>query len=464
MAYLTALPAAIYLVSALLLRVISGYPFPLLPVAAWITALNLVLAAINWPTRRFGVLMMLGNLVAGCGWVLFADHRLNSFPNGFDWHDSPALWPAIFDFPLTDYAVIALIGLASFAAAVAGVGRLRHGDADPAGRRAGGSAGVPKWLVKLDRLRCPTSSATRAQVWFELKSSGFGVLVIGLAIAILTPLVFAVSAPVVWFRPFAIMWTVLSVMLGLFVGTNSGFGFKQGRLERNAFEATLAVGSARLVAIKVIVRSVVVLAALMVLGLSVWGSLSFIAAGKGYEPLRSWQRAIEGAVGAMTGYEQIALTVVLFIGFAALGASHASLWALWTRYFRRMNIAASLLLLYGLALALLALAGRNGIVSDYQVDVLFNATRWIAALAMVFTSVYLLWSDLAQRLVTLRYVCGALLVSAAFGAAWLTTLRASGVPLAGMPTTNAVLWLLPVLLPLMGSVLAPWSLSRLRHT
>ena len=51
MAYLTALPAAIYLVSALLLRVTSGYPFPLLPVAAWIAALNLVLAATNWSTR-----------------------------------------------------------------------------------------------------------------------------------------------------------------------------------------------------------------------------------------------------------------------------------------------------------------------------------------------------------------------------------------------------------------------------
>ncbi len=44
MAYLTAMSSAIYLVSALLLRVTSGYPFPLLPVAAWIAALTLVLS------------------------------------------------------------------------------------------------------------------------------------------------------------------------------------------------------------------------------------------------------------------------------------------------------------------------------------------------------------------------------------------------------------------------------------
>ena len=46
MAYLTVAPAAIYLVSALLLKVISGYPFPLLPVAAWIAALSVVYLAI----------------------------------------------------------------------------------------------------------------------------------------------------------------------------------------------------------------------------------------------------------------------------------------------------------------------------------------------------------------------------------------------------------------------------------
>ena len=52
MAYLTACRAAIYLVSALLLRVTSGYAFPLLPVAAWIAAFNLVWAAANWSTRN----------------------------------------------------------------------------------------------------------------------------------------------------------------------------------------------------------------------------------------------------------------------------------------------------------------------------------------------------------------------------------------------------------------------------
>jgi hypothetical protein len=83
---------------------------------------------------------------------------------------------------------------------------------------------------------------------------------------------------------------------------------------------------------------------------------------------------------------------------------------------------------------------------------------------MVFTIIYLFWRGFAERFLTLRYVCGALLFSAAFAAAWVTILRAAGVQLTGMPTTSAVSWLSPAFVPLMASVLAPWSLNRIRHT
>ena len=63
--------------------------------------------------------------------------------------------------------------------------------------------------------------------------------------------------------------------------------------------------------------------------------MSFIAVGKGYEPLRSWQRAIESAVGALTGYQQVALAVVASIGVAVMVASVAAIVALAARYPRR---------------------------------------------------------------------------------------------------------------------------------
>jgi hypothetical protein len=466
MAYLTAVPVAVYLVSALLLRVTFGYAFPLLSVAAWIAALNLVQTVTFWSARNM-VGPSLGNLVATVAWCVLLGHRLDT-PPGYDWEDVPHLWPAIFDFPLTDYALIAAIGLASFGVTVAAVTRQRRGDAPHMHWPVVAVLLPLKWLLDLFRFQCPTSSATNAQVWFELKSSGWPVLSIGLAIAIVTPLVFAVTVPVVWLRPFAILWTGLSVLAAVFVGTSSALGIriKRGRFDRSEFDTTLAAGSAWLAGLKVIVRSVCGLAVLIALGVSVRGSLSFIASGKGYEPLHDWQRAIEGAVGALTGYEQVALAVVVCIGFVVMGAWHSAFWTICERYYydRRLHIASSLLLLHGLALALLELAGRNGLASESLVDVLFGATRWIAAAAIVLATVYLFWSAFAERVLTLRYLCGALLVSAAFGAAWLTMLRAAGVQLAGMPTTNAVSMLLPVLLPLTASVLAPWSLDRIRHT
>jgi hypothetical protein len=288
-------------------------------------------------------------------------------------------------------------------------------------------------------------------------------LAIGLVIGGLTPLVYLVARP-----DFAFSWTMLSLLAALFVGTNSSFGtrLKQGRLVRNEFDATLPVGSARLAGLKVIVRSVCGLAVLIALGASAWGSRSYITAAlPGPEPWRSLNRMIV-AVGGLTGYEQLALAVVALIGFVAVGAWHPAFWVLWTRYSRSMRIATPLLLLYGLVLAWLAVGVRvdRGPASPFRVDIVHAVMGWIAAAAMVFTTVYLFWSAFTERLLTLRYVCGALLVSLIFGAAWITLLRAAGVQLAGIPMTDAAWMLSPVLLTLTASVVAPWSLNRIRHT
>jgi len=83
---------------------------------------------------------------------------------------------------------------------------------------------------------------------------------------------------------------------------------------------------------------------------------------------------------------------------------------------------------------------------------------------MVFTIVYVFWRGFAERALTIRYASGAVVISVAFGAAWVTLLQAAGVQLAGLPMTDVVWMLSPALLPLTASVLAPWSLSRIRHT
>jgi hypothetical protein len=457
MVYLAAAPAAIYLVSALLLRVASGYAFPLVPVAAWIAALNLVVAAVTWSTRN-RLIQMLGVMIATSAWLFLAIHRLTAveIQGSYDW--PPNLWPKLFDFPLTDYAVIGAIGLASFGLAVARVARQRHGDAPAAIPRMVDFPGFPEDLINLFRFPCPTWSATRAQVWFELKSSGLAILTIGFVLAIVTPFLFAITHLIEDASYFAVMWAMLSILAVLILGINAfGIRWKQGRAYASAFEATQPYGTARLAGLKVLVRSVCVLPALIAVVLSAWASLSFIVVGERY--LRSRLRVIEDAVAGLTGYQQVALVVVASIGVAAIVALVAAIVALAARYPRPMNIATCLYLLsYGLVLLLLALAGHRGL------GLLFGPTRFIDAPAIVLGTVYLCWRVFAERLLTLRWAFGLVLVSAAFGAAWVTMLRAAGVQLVAMPTMNALWVLSPALLPLTASVLAPWSLNRMRHT
>jgi hypothetical protein len=102
-------------------------------------------------------------------------------------------------------------------------------------------------------------------------------------------------------------------------------------------------------------------------------------------------------------------------------------------------------------------------VSPVVFDALLAAARWVFVGAMVLATVYLFWSGFAERVLTIRYAGGAVAMAAAFGAAWVTSLHMIGAQLAGMSATNAVSVLSPALLPLTIGVLAPWSLSRIRH-
>jgi hypothetical protein len=495
MAYLTALSAATYLVSASVLRAASGYAFPLLPVAVWMAAYTMIALAGGWSTRS-RLILVLVMMYAGVKGVVMAMERLTAveIPGGYDW--PPRLWPTLFDFPRTDYAWIALIGLACFGATVAGVRWQRRGDAwtgvptrwtgsHTAIARTQGS-GLWQWLISLFRLPCPTSSAIRAQLWFDLKSNGFPVLTIGVTFAIVILLLSAVSGPIdasinanpdvscpiaecFYARAWPPLFTPLSLFVMLLLGGNAfGLRGRQGRRYVSAFEATQAYSTGQLAVTKLLVKSVCVVAALIAIGVSAWISLPLLGDAVFIQmwgvPLNSQRSAINAAVAALTGYEKLALVVVAVVGVAVWVASWAALGALWTRYPRRLNIAASLLLLSGLALTLLALAGWRGIGPEIPLGAILRATSWAAAAAIVFATAYLAWRTFVERLLTVRLAWSVVFLSTAFAAAWLMVLRAAGVSLADMPAAHAVRLLSPVLLTLTVSVLAPWSYSRVRHT
>ena len=165
---------------------------------------------------------------------------------------------------------------------------------------------------------------------------------------------------------------------------------------------------------------------------------------------------------ALTGYEQLAMAVVA----AVVCVHRVAAFECWERsgprYPSREHRWICCCCLYGLRWSCWALAdGTRHRTRDLAGAI--SERSWIAASAIALATGISPLAGFAEQLLTLRQASGAVLVSAAFGAAWLTMLRAAGVSLAGMPAADAAWMLSPALMPLTLGLLAPWSYSRIRH-
>jgi hypothetical protein len=162
------------------------------------------------------------------------------------------------------------------------------------------------------------------------------------------------------------------------------------------------------------------------------------------------RQKIGAGLTGLTPSRLLALVVGLSTAVILTVAWLAAFKALRTRFPRRVLATCAALSCVGTVLFLLALAGGRGLVPQAAVHVVVGATFWAAAAAMVAAAIYLFWSGFARRALTIPYVLGTLLATAAFVAAGQTL---SGAP--PMP------WL--ALSVLLIGLLAPWSLDRLRH-
>jgi hypothetical protein len=456
-----ALTAAVsYLATAGLLMLVFGRPLPMLPVALLIITLHLAYICIQWSTRS-RILQWVGSILIFLpAFVLFKD-RLES--------------PQQIAFSPVESALMILVCIVSFVLTVAGVARQRRGEgiASVPQQR---STGYPDWLSGLFRLACPTSSATKAQVWFELRSSGLPTLAIGLGVAMIIFLLFVIAIPVQIARPFAISAVMFSVpaLLLLLGGNAFGIRRRQGRAYASPFEMTQPYGTAQLVGLKLLVRTICVLTALILAGVSVWLSSSFLGAwgswiadgggGKDAVPgLLKMRREFGEAFAGLTGYARAAIAVIACVAVAVTIAVLATFSAVRARYPRRLLFVGSALLGHGIVLVSLAFAGQQGIVPVFVVQTAFVATGWILLAAMVLAILYLFWRGFVDGTLTARYVSAAVAMAVAFGAASLVMLHASGLQFSGMSVAGVVGVVWPVLLPLLAGLVAPWSLGRLRQ-
>lgn len=440
---------ASYLLCAGLLAFAFGQPLPLfsmtLPLFFW----HFCYTCAQWSTRS-RVVQWVGSLVFGLPIAFFMQHQMSL--------------PLRIEFSIVENVAMVLLCVVTFALTIVGVARQRRGDAVAmVPQQKEWTGGFPDWLVTLIRFRCPTSSATRAQVWFELRSSGLPVLMIGLGMASLILLLSSISLmfvlPRVAILPLSIVASLL-VLLGL--GNNAlGIRRKQGRVYASAFEMTQPYGTSQLAGLKVLVRVACVLVAMLAIGASLWVSSAMVGDwfqtvlnnNGNPEVLLKLRQKFAEIFGALSWYAYAGLAVIPAIVITAVVAWQAAREALRARYPRTLLVVQWLPAVWGLMTILLTLAQRGERIPVSVLQGFLSACFWISGATFLIAAIYLAWRGLAQRSLTLRYLCGACVLAAVFAGAWLL----------GMPATSltGILW--PVLLILALGLLAPWSLNRVRH-
>ena len=303
---------------------------------------------------------------------------------------------------------------------------------------------------------CPTSSATRAQVWFELRSGGLRVLAVGLGAALVLYLLFALAGPFVFFRPLAMIGVFGVAPAALLLLSRNAFGIRRENKRQylSAFEATQPRTTAQMAGVKLLVRTACVVVAMAIVVVGVWASLSQLAewgpwiTKKGTDMRMPMLDVLKDMRSQFEGpwHELVAQAFNIMVFILGMVATFATFAALRARYSMSVVIWGSLLLVVAIFL---------GIRSDTLPQAMRAAIPWIVEAALVIAIVYVLKSGLTERALTITYVCIAVLLSIANLVAYLP----ENEPPLGMGEIFR-----QVLVPLLIFVMAPWSLNRIRHT
>lgn len=449
MAYDVVSGTILYLVSAALLGLAFGKPIPLLDLVPWIVTFHVVCLCIQWSTRN-RVVQWIGSIIVG--WPFYF------------WLNVNVTNQLSVEFSLVENWLFAAICVASIVAASAGVARQRRGDFVESTPLKAVTGGYPDWLVAVFRFRCPTSSATRAQIWFDLKSSGLPTLAIAVTVAVLIVALYAAAIPAAPLRHFAVGISFFCIPVVLFTLGGNAFGIRrrQGKMYASAFELTQPYGTQALVALKVLVRTASVVLALAIIITTLWNASALLGAwGTWFADGRQdalpnllKARARVGEVfGSMPLHLRAALAVLACILVASVVAWSAAREALRLRYPRFQRILAFVIAGWGLGVCALAILMRAGILPETLVRTLVMSTIWLSGLALTAVTIYLLWRSLSDRALTVGYAVGALAASVAFSLAWW----------AAVPAGDAVgiAWFASMILAV--NVVAPWALGRVRH-
>ena len=454
MVYVAISSAAVYLVPMIALRAAFDIPFPLLPVAAFVSTVNVALVGWYWPTGNPGRRAVFAAVV----WLFWSSWYLGRTGlNGLANNLAPDRWQTIFSFSPTAYGWMLFIFAVAFGVTIVGVARQRRGDDDvalpqPPAERADAlkRPTLTRWIADRLGVRCPVTSPTRAQLWFEMYTVGGRILTSGALVALAGPLFLtALTASgargenlmglAIW-GPVVPLIAALPSMLGV--------RRKQGNTYLSAFAATRALGTARLVGLKVLVTSLTLFVAWVAIGTSLW---VFAV------PLAAWGPETQAtfvdyypSLPVTAAALPIIVSLVVYATAAIAGA--ATLHAFLILNGRRVVLVGLALSLY---IASWVLAGVRGWVDPNAIG---TVHVWIVTGTMLLATAYLLRRLIAERIFTSR---GLVLVAGIWVGFALMALWVHLEP--NDDFVDRVAWFVIAVLPLTAAALAPWSFSRLRH-
>ena len=457
--YAFAAAAASYLLPAALLRVLTGVALPLIPAATLIGALAVLVAGSSWATCDATVRTGLGIAAYVLAGVMIK--VLDPFRNVGNAFNGKVANAQLFVLSGKGYLAVMLFVAVLYLWILFAVDRQRHGEdqlsgPDPTTNRSPRERGdILEWIrstwVGSLHWRCPVSSPTAAEIWFELQSYGIPVLVIGALLALCIPgLLSWGNAPQMGMISLVLAACTPAFPFVVGVGASIWNRRDASPARVSAFEASRPIGTAALIGLQVLVTSVCIAAAWLLMSASFWLSLPLL---RGlHEHGTPAARAME--LVHRYGARLLSGVLVGFILLATVLAFLAAMRALVSSYGLRAWLGAVGLLLYIVGV-LVAVA--RGWVDAAVIDGHF----WVLAVAIPVATSLALGKSLAAGILTPRRVAAAVFAWSLFAALCLDLLRTGGV----LDASAAIvaLALASTLLPLMAVGMAPWSLSRIRH-
>ncbi len=461
MVYFSVLCVLSYLIPILILALIFDFEPPLLPAVASIATFALVLTAMQWwsnsKSARFFAWFAL-NLVALAG----LDLLNQKIAPGEDFNF----------FSPTTYTFLFLIGIAAIGMAIWGVESQRHRKESTASSNKLGVFFQPllegDWNAALSLfsrfvgISCPTSSPAKAEIWRSFTRQASAMLILALLLAITLLMIWSLNT---YEEFYTFGMTTIVCVAGLFhLAFRDVYGVrgKQGSTYLSTFDATLVIGSAEFIGLRVLVSVISIFSGIFLYFAVIWI----------FGPLVS--ENIDNFNQLLVNVRPISITS--FIGWSTVGFAQLvvigvclSTLAMFSSVSGK-SLSRSLLIKVGVYLLGVTIYGLmvhepGRIAETFLILMILHV--WLFITYLIVSTLGLFRSVLAGKILPPTAVIAGALLWLAYGLLFFALLQdmlqQQGRALNQLaPVIGALLGIL-FLLPLTAFLLAPWAYDKIRH-